>query len=658
MIDTMRLPSARWISTIEEASESRLNGLDEAASEKLLAALGALAIALVRRAPRFWHPQRQLASQLVELGAEDPDQLDLAVDRGFLIGDQALRFCSREEMVYFAARRILATEDAEGDLDRRLRGALFDTVALAVAQIPDPVESAQMLRDLVESEGPYEDLLELASMQACLALAFGAAADDELRDTLIDKALHWVVGPAQLPHAYYGAAALIAELRGGPLKDKVRSYLNGRVRPLRGADIDPEEAAAQRHWSFIAWVAGLESHADAAEIICSQLNPALWANAAEMIALNWRPNAARENTLREIAEASAPFEFPLAWVETLTPDEEQRLIKQLSFDPNDDDDAVTYAAITCDIAVKRPELSASFVTALSDTICQNDLPAVLRSPMAAALRDRPELLPEKKQEIVSKLERLLRHSDNPTDALALSTALLFLGEDDPDFLGMLVAAAAGGFPPSLLTDPLANPIRSSQKILAGLFDYLLDDNNDLALGALTLLQAFASERMAELQQGPFAKSPFPQKVCDAIAVACSAFVGSRQPKELEQLAAPVAAWFGRPSPELAKTLIDTIRASHNPEVFAPLYLALGATRRMHPRGHLTTRQRLGPAAAASAASTPPAASPSSPTKSPNSTPSTKKSPSSPSAARDNKGHAQALRELLISLAMLPAGIGE
>lgn len=656
MLDTMRLPSARWISSIEEATQSRLDGLDEAACEALLAAIGALAIALVRRAPAFWSPQRDQAILLVELGAEDPSQLDIAIKRGFLIGDDPLRFCSREEMVYFAARRILATDDAEGDLDRRLRGALFDAVALAVAQIPDPVESAQMLRDLVENEGPYEDLLELASMQACLALAFGAAADDELRDTLIDKALHWVVGPAQLPHAYYGAAALVAELRGGPLKEKVRSYINGRVRPLRGADIDPEEAAAQRHWSFISWVAGLENHTDAAEIICSQLNPALWANAAEMIALNWRPDASRENTLREIAEASAPFEFPLAWVETLTPDEENRLIKQLSFDPNDDD-AITYAAITCDIAVKRPNLSLSFVNALSDTICQNDLPAVLRSPMAAALRDRPELLPEKKQEIVNTLERLLRHSDNPTDALALSTALLFLGEDDPDFLGMLVAAAAGGFPPMLLTDPLSTPIRSSQKILSGLFDYLLDDNNDLALGALTLLNGFASERMAELQQGPFAKSPFPQKACDAIAVASSAFVGSGQPKELEQLAAPVAAWFGRPSPALAETLIDTIRASHNPEIFAPLYLALGATGACKAEvisllasvlvrcgGERCIYAASGLSVLADEITQLDAFD--------------KEIPLLAERCRDNKGHAQTLRELLISLAMLPAGVGE
>src|SRR5690606_14709824 len=101
-------------------------------------------------------------------------------------------------------------------------------------------------RWLMEFEGPLEDALELASLQAALALAYGAHLSPELHAHVVKRAYTWTAPGASRLHAWVGAAALATEIRKGPYRDELEEGLSHRlealVEGLRGIDVAAQPA--------------------------------------------------------------------------------------------------------------------------------------------------------------------------------------------------------------------------------------------------------------------------------------------------------------------------------------------------------------------------------------------------------------------------------
>ena len=162
--------------------------LEPAERTLLMDTLGDLALSLVCRPKSAWSGSPdELAEAVGARGSNVAALLSVhvAADVGLLVGAAGggLRFRDADAVTWLAARRTAASRDARGLGVYRLHGALFDVFAMAVAEL-DEASAMPMVQALAVPGDDAWTALELSTLQAVAACAWGAAADGAERASM------------------------------------------------------------------------------------------------------------------------------------------------------------------------------------------------------------------------------------------------------------------------------------------------------------------------------------------------------------------------------------------------------------------------------------------------------------------------------------------
>ncbi len=594
--DFALLPSDARLALIEARVDDRLADLGLDARHRLLDAVGDLALHLTRHSRGAWTDTRAaFTAALTAAGWGDAasDLLTDGVAHGLLVpcdGDR-LRPLDAGVVHWCAARRV-ALAGPFAQAPRRFRGGLLDVVPMSVSLIADPLESQALGRWLVELEGPFEDALELASLQAALALAYGAHLSPELHGHVVKRAYTWTAPGAAPMHAWVGAAALATELRKGPYRDELQEGLSHRldalVEGLRGVDVATKpELWACLDGTLVPLVAACEQREGGVQDLLERA-PGHAGRIASAVSRVFAPGEATDRDLVLAARTATKQGDPtgmraLTALTELTPEARDlvyRVLDRARTAGEADPAAVSAAVAACEAVAQRASAEPEWAELLDPVLTglvRDPGPPELRVAAARALSAHPELLAWSRDALLPSLEAELSASDTGRRAGAVGAALQ-LGSFNPVLPILAVGLVAQGVSPDVLGRPLGAALRRSPGIaesLLALGEELSDDG--LADATLAILQPIAEATRAEREEGPFhADGPLAEEIRDGL-VRMLMPLATDVSRELRcGRAANVVGWLGRRRPGIEEDLFEARARVTSDEMRGLLDLALGA----------------------------------------------------------------------------------
>jgi len=232
----------------------RVEHVKPALRELVLGGLGDLALALAQRPLRRWQGSRdRLARAMGERWAwpEATAIVELGRDIGLLVPAPAagaepvegvLRPLDVGVFTWLGARRIARTRDQDDLMDRRFNGSLFDMFAMAPSFV-DPEPAMGLVGIMLDSPGPFDDLLELGSALAAAAVAWGSAASPEQRVFLTERAMSWTQPMGADWNREIGTALLVLECRRHEEREHLLNLASENISEIiANALSDPELA--------------------------------------------------------------------------------------------------------------------------------------------------------------------------------------------------------------------------------------------------------------------------------------------------------------------------------------------------------------------------------------------------------------------------------
>ncbi|MCB9730313.1 MAG: hypothetical protein H6744_19625 [Deltaproteobacteria bacterium] len=568
----------------------RLADADSDTGQQVRRVLGEVALSLACRPRSAWAGTVDELTAIAGpelLPGESRAAIELGCEAGLLeeFEPGRLRFADTDTLLWLAARRTASTGDARELGQYRLRGALFDVFAMAVAEVGDPA-GIPLVRDLAATGEGGVDLLDLAALQAAAACAWGAAADLELRADLLARAALWTGGSGLPFQREVGAALLAAEAGAEPFGARVRADL-----------LDWIEATAHdlSH-------PGLSSHPVLLEMLEAHLmalvagetaDPPRWAELAiwlgslapvayRAVCATTEPWMARNEVLLRVAReqglGSQPRALSLLAAVSSRRGDVQALVRDvLSHALGAEDRLATERAVVVAEAVADwEELPGPVADALGELMVGEVTPAV-RLAVAAPLAAHPDALAERRLSIVGILHRGIEEED-PIARAGIVGAALSLGSVWPDLAAMTVDLFADGVAADALPKALAAALCHHPAPVAGLAELLALHDSPLVRTALIgLLEASEAQLIDGVSQGVHRRAPQPAQVTrEALVRLLQPLAFDLHMPELAARAATLMGWFGRGDAAMAQRLFDVRAPMHPGPARDGFGLALGA----------------------------------------------------------------------------------
>lgn len=436
----------------------------------LLGTLGEIALTMACRPVGAWAGNADELAEATD-GRVAPVSASLVVHRaadlGLLIGapGNGLRFRDMDTVLWLAARRTAGTADARGLGLFRLRGALFDVFAMAVAELGEP-GGAAMVREMAADGEATADGLELAALQAAAACAWGAPADVELRATLVNHAASWTGGGGLPFHRAVGAALLAVESGTEPFGRRIRADLRAKVESTAHAMSRPGFAGHP------VLAAMLESHlmgltgSDA-------LATSVWAELAAWLgplgeavygALGATacPGSSRDELLiEEVRRALAAGEAqPLALLGDVDPANSGVVaLAERALDQGLVSEHRQFAeqCLVATRAIARWEHIGDTTAGLLAALVLGDVSPSQRVAAARSLAAHPLALESRRSRLLESLDSARAGSD-PAARAGIVGAALHLGSQSPEVAAIAVALVAEGFATAALPEALADAL--------------------------------------------------------------------------------------------------------------------------------------------------------------------------------------------------------
>ncbi|MEZ4266481.1 MAG: hypothetical protein R3F39_08890 [Myxococcota bacterium] len=561
----MRLRSRHRRVTIARRVDETLAAVDPAERRLVLDTLGEVALSLACRPMAAWAGS---PAELAELtgGTVAPVSaalvLDRAADLGLLVEapGRELRFRDADTVVWLAARRTAVSGDARGLGAFRLRGALFDVFAMAVAELGEP-GGAPMVREMAAPDGEAGDLLELAMLEAAAACAWGAPAEPELRATLINCAAHWTGGGGLPYHRDVGAALLAVEAGREPYGQRIRSDLGLRVETTAHDLARPEFAEHPVLLAMLdAQLAGLTGN--------DVIGASAWAELAQWLGpLGDAVYHAVGRTSWPGSERDAPL---LAEIRRgLVAGESRPLILLAHLDASNTEvieltDQVLEAGLAspgrgararCLVATRAIaewEAIAESTVGLLALLVLRDVSPALRIAAARALAAHPIQSASRRADLLRSLEGARAEAD-PEVRSGIVGAALHLGSQSPEIAAIAVALVADGYGADSLPEALAEALATGRGPVSGLADLLgRYDAPGIRRALIRCLEPAAARLERAFAEGVHA--PRGHDLSAAGAGLCRVLLSiafELADPELAARAAMLMGWFGRGDASMA-----------------------------------------------------------------------------------------------------------
>jgi hypothetical protein len=543
--------------------------LEPAERTLLMDTLGDLALSLVCRPKSAWSGSPdELAEAVGARGSNVAALLSVhvAADVGLLVGAAGggLRFRDADAVTWLAARRTAASRDARGLGVYRLHGALFDVFAMAVAEL-DEASAMPMVQALAVPGDDAWTALELSTLQAVAACAWGAAADGAERASMRPCAARWV-GPSGLPfQRQVGAAFLMAEAAdgagGAQLRAELGSWVEATAHDLMRPGYTGHPVLTDMLHAYLAAVVGphTASRAEWAEL-AAWLGP-LGEVLYRAIGATALPGTARDGLFIAAAERgfSAGDPRPLALLAHVD-----------AADPRAADLAnrVLDEALTAQTqgGAKRALVVAAAVAAWAEvgeetvdllaTMVLGEVAPELRIAAARALAAHPVASAPVGDELVAALVSAMSQPD-PASRAGLVGAALHLGAEAPEVAASAVALVADGFAPLWLPGALADALVASAAPAVGIADLLARyDAPEIRRALVTCVEPLAARLCAALDEGVYAPrgARLPEASREGLCRALQPIAFDPADPELAARAAMAMGWFARGDEALAARL--------------------------------------------------------------------------------------------------------
>lgn len=478
-----------------------------------------------------------------------------------------------DAVAWLVSRR--ADELTGARLFHRQRGELMVAVAMAVARGELPYTALYG-----EVDNPFEDPADVNELQACLAVAYGAAPDEDERNELLGWAVRWTAPDGLATHRDIGTAALVAEVRrGGELASLIREGVVERLEMLLAVlgDEDSEIPPERAHASLEATLAVLCATLDDAEVDGLmgrfpgfEAEVALaWARAAEP-----GPKAdARIVSLVRAALSAGDATGPRALVLLEDVALASELVVELlgSIDADASDELVMAAIQGCGVVSEWPTIPAAVRPQLLALVTRADLHPGLREAAARALGSKMSRGEPADPILVSAL-REHAFGDDRLAGLGAIAALLHLGDDDPQLTAYAGLHVADGAPAPLFVAGLVRALKRAPKALLGIA-HLLQQQDAPAEAARELIE----RTVATLAAAGADPADIDLEARRALVNALSPTMEDLNDPVLAGRAAYVVGWLGRGVGGVQSALLTLRQLVEGHERASVLFdLALGA----------------------------------------------------------------------------------
>jgi len=590
MLDRYLLPSEDHRNLLASRVLTGLSRVKPELQLPTMDALGDLGLALATYPVAAWHGTLEDFARLCADGRPWPEAtaaVELAAEGRLLEQRPDGRF--RPDMgtiLWLAARRTAATEDAAELMDHRLRGVLFDIFALAAAHT-DEEESIGLLEVYTTRPGPFEERLHLGAALAAQAIAWGASAAPHRHGELLRQAFEWT-GVEGLEHLRGpGTALLVREARRGPHREEVVAGSRGRLDATLEQLADPELAGhplllATLDADLAIAAAAARGETGRLEDLFDALSGAYAARLGVAIA-RVVPPGPRKNALLQDATARA---LALGDPEALSVLD--ALVEPFAgaIGPIHDvfnavlggDEELAEAARGGCRAVAHWRTAPELTTHLISRLVVSAVDPEVRIAAAQALSRHPKAFGPARQSVMDTLEASFGDDDALTRTAAVGAAL-HLGTSHPHAPALVLGLLADGVPASVLGPALADGLRQSPEILSGLLEAWerWGDEEPIQIASLHALDEVGESALAEQHGGAyFTMPPFTDEVRGALLKYVLQFAGDLERPQLAGHAAIIAGRLGRGDRGLARALRSVREQATEDQARALYNLALGA----------------------------------------------------------------------------------
>ncbi|MCC6623660.1 MAG: hypothetical protein IT385_20550 [Deltaproteobacteria bacterium] len=604
----------------------KVAGIKPSLRELLLDGLGDLALALARRPIRRWHGGRDAlaralgerwvwpeATALIELGA----QTGLLVPIARPDAEGQLRPVDVGVFNWLGARRIARTRDQDELMDRRFNGGLFDMFAMAPSFV-EPEASMGLVSIMIESEGPFEELLELGSALAAAAVAWGCEASPEQRVYLTSRAMPWTQPMGADWNRETGTALLVLECQRHEEREHLVNLASETISEIVGsafgdADLAQNPAIIATFETCVAMLlAGLGPSIGAApghvptprapsrervERVVASL-PRQHAHRVGRALARIMPPGPERNALL-VAAARRALELgdpqglePLEAI--VSPRDEAgalvaEVLARLAEAPRDARLIETTLA-ACEAVRAWEACPAETLARFADLAADDAVPPDVRIECAGALGRhgvRATTPGPFADALVAIFERDLEAGSPELIAGSVGT-LLHLGSPDPR-LGRLAFGLCTAELPPRLRQLVAHALNEGIALVPDQIDALvgafveLSERPDAATAMLYLSGLITDTQQTDFDLGPFSPlSPLPSDKRELLLRALAPLAGQGDDPQLAAEAATACAALMRGDQEFAHALVKLRGFASDPKIKSLYDLAIGACRVFDP----------------------------------------------------------------------------
>jgi hypothetical protein len=589
------LPSATLRVILRQKVEASLGELSAVSQQVVTDGLGDLGLYLAQDHIGSWsRSYDELTNALVGMG-RDPKESEAIVELGLRTGllkadrdGYAIYPAEPELFLFLAAVRTSTTEDEQGLMDHRMRGALFDIFAIAVGELGETEEAAGLVRLLFEKEGGWEDKLQLAQAQAAAAIAWGATVEVEILGTLIPQAFEWAGPTGHDFHRDTATAFLCSQARSEDFGSDVLLHAEELIDTLLEHLIDPDfEENAVLVASLEAFlcivIAGrtavgqsveplfekLGTHASLmGEALSKTLVPGPKTNTVLVEATHSAAKAGSTAALTSLAGLSRPIAGAAGLIQDALRAGRENPSNQAAQDA---------ARIAC-LAITEWSECPELVTHLLGRLTIAKVEPELRICAASALSCHPEALNSISEDLLETLEARFEEKD-PVIRTGSVGAALCLGSQSSVATATALGLIADGVPPEVLGPAIDEGIRQSPHQVDGLSYVLENFGSDEAIqnAFMATLVHISEAASAENEFGPYHTSPpFSEYARGELIKLLLPLAKSNEPPEYSGSAAIALGWVGRGDKALNTLIHSWIDQCFSSNRKALLTLALGA----------------------------------------------------------------------------------
>jgi hypothetical protein len=589
------LPSARLRAYLRQRVQASLADLGVVSQQAIADGLGDLGLYLAHDHIGSWsRSYDELTNALVATGRDEKES-EVIVELGLRTGllkvdrsDYVIYPTEPEIFLFLAGVRTATTEDEQGLMDHRMRGALFDIFAIAVGELGETEEAAGLVRLLFEKEGGWEDKLQLAQAQAAAAIAWGAAVEVEILGTLIPRAFEWAGPTGHDFHRDTATAFLCSQARsedfGSDVLQHAEELVDTLLEHLSDPDLEENPVLIASLEAFLCViVAGrtaagqsiepffdkLGLHASLmGEALSKTLVPGLETNALLVEATRSAAKAGSASALASLAGLSKPIAGAAGLI--------QEALRTGREAPSDQDsqDAAQIACLAITEWTECPEL----VTHLLGRLTVAKVEPELRISAASALSCHPEALDSISEALLETLEAQMEEQD-PVIRTGIVGAALCLGSQSSVATATALGLIADGVPAEVLGPAIDEGIRQSPHQVDGLTYVLENFGSDVAIqnAFMATLVHISEAASAENEFGPYHTSPSLSEYARGEFIKLLLPIAkSNEPPEYSGSAAIALGWVGRGDKALNTLIHSWLDQCFSSNRQALLTLALGA----------------------------------------------------------------------------------